>query len=306
MKPFDFSLLRLAGVAGLAIFLSGCATLAPASHPADAPTPAVVSAMPVETLVAPPPATTVGGFVQSTTTAAPPGPRPNPAIIPVPQNGQNYQTVHQKLVQQAQQGGIEVLFVGDSITDFWIGVSNNGRTATGQAVWDANFAPLKAADFAYSADRTQNVLWRLQNGEGQGFSPKVVVLMIGTNNLGVTTRRTPDSPWRGTNAEAIAGVAAVVAELRKDFPAAKILLLGIFPRGDDLLAMQQIPEVNKGIAKLDDRQHVFYLDITAKFLGPDGQINLDYFQAADHLHPNAAGYAVWAEAIKKPLAALLK
>jgi lysophospholipase L1-like esterase len=210
------------------------------------------------------------------------------------------------LVHQAQLGGIDVLFVGDSITDFWIGVSNNGRTATGKAVWDANFAPLKAADFAYSADKTQNVLWRLQNGEGQGFSPKVVVLMIGTNNLGVTTRRTPASAWRGTNMEAIEGVTAVVAELRKDFPPAKILLLGIFPRGDDLLAMAQIPEVNKGLARLDDQQHVFYLDLTPKFLGPDGQINMAYFQKADHLHPSAAGYAVWAAGMKDLLAKLMQ
>jgi lysophospholipase L1-like esterase len=297
MKDFTSPCFRFAAILALVLVLSGCTNLpASADKAAAAPTPAVSLAMPVETLVAPLPATTADGFVQSTTTAAPPGPRPNPDTIPVIQRGTDNR--HASFLARIQQGPIDVLFLGDSITDFW-----NTR---GSAVWDQYYGKLNAANFGINADKTQNVLWRLQNGEGQGFSPKVVVLMIGTNNVGVTTRRTPASPWRGTNMEAIAGVTAVVAELRKDFPSAKILLLGIFPRGDDLLAMQQIPEVNRGIARLDDRQHVFYLDITAKFLGPDGQINLDYFQAADHLHPNAAGYAVWAEAIKEPLAELLK
>jgi len=84
------------------------------------------------------------------------------------------------------------------------------------------------------------------------------------------------------------------------------LLLGIFPRGDDALAMQQIPAINQGLAKLDDQQHVFYLDITKKFLGPDGQINPDLFQLKDRLHPTPAGYVVWAEAMKDTLARLMK
>jgi lysophospholipase L1-like esterase len=203
-------------------------------------------------------------------------------------------------VQQAHQGGIDVLFLGDSITDFWIGVSNSSR-ATGKAVWDANFAPLKAADFGYTADRTQHVLWRLQNGEGEGFMPKVIVLMIGTNNTGV--ERNTGAP-RNSIPETIDGVTAVVQELRKRFADSKILLLGIFPRSDDQLARSQIPVINQALAKLDDQKHVFFLDIGAKFLDADGNIPVDIM--ADHLHPTAKGYQIWADAIKEPLAKLLQ
>ncbi len=246
-----------------------------------------------------------------TTTAQPPGPRPNPAIVPVPQQAapnSNYQRVHQQFVAQAQKGDIDLLFVGDSITDFWIGASSNGRGGRGKEVWDHYYGNLKAADFGYSADRTQHVLWRLQNGEGQGFSPKVVVLMIGTNNTGIVSRRPQDFPsaWRNTNAETIEGITAVVNELRKDFPQAKIILLSIFPRGDDAIAMQQIPEINRAIAKLDDQKQVFYLDVTKNFLGPDGQINPDYFRLSDRLHPTPAGYVVWAEAMKPLLKKLMQ
>jgi len=276
----------------LALLLAGCAIGGSnGSATASAPDPAPI-------MTAPPLITLPNGFVLSTTTAAPPGPRPNPGLVPAIQRGSDAK--HASFVALAQKGGIDLLFLGDSITDFW---RTPGR---GKEVWDQYYGNLQAANFGINADRTQNVLWRLQNGEGQGFAPKAVVLMIGTNNIGVTTRRTPASPWRGTSAEAVEGVTAVVAELRKDFPNAKILLLGIFPRGDDLLAMQQIPEVNRGLAKLDDQQHVFYLDLGPKFLGPDGQINPALFQTSDRLHPTAAGYVVWAEGIKDTLAKLLR
>ncbi|HTB63021.1 MAG TPA: GDSL-type esterase/lipase family protein [Opitutales bacterium] len=291
-KLFPFALLALA----LALQLGGCAT--PEKIGGSTP----LNYMPTWP-------DSAGAFNVAKTTAEPPGPRDNPALKPVPQSATgNYQTVHQRLVIQAKQGDIDLLFVGDSITDFWIGVSS-ARSATGKAVWDANYGSLKAADFAYTADKTQNVLWRLQNGEGQGFSPKVVVLMIGTNNTGVVTRGATTAAgmqWRNTNDEAIAGVTAVVAELRKDFPAAKILLLAIFPRGDDELAMQQIPVINQAIAKLDDQQHVFFLDIGPKFLGADGHVNPTLFQTRDRLHPTAAGYTVWADAMRDTLAKLLK
>jgi len=279
-----------------------------ADAPATASTPAPAAATTAGTATSTTAPAATPAAPTATTAAASDAPKVNTAIVPAPQRGANYQTVHQKLVEQAKAGGIDVLFVGDSITDFWIGVSS-GR-ATGKDVWDKNFAPLKAADFGYNADRTQNVLWRLQNGEGQGFSPKAIVLMIGTNNVGVLTRAnptrgTPAQGVRNSTPEAVEGVTAVVKELRKDFPTAKILLLSIFPRDDDDLAKAQIPQVNKEIAKLDDQQHVFYLDITKNFTGPDGNILPDAF-GSDKLHPTAKGYQIWADAIKDPLANLLK
>jgi len=223
--------------------------------------------------------------------------------VSAPQRGANYQTVHQRLVEQAKKGDIDVLFVGDSITDFWIGVSSPQQR--GKEVWDKYFAPLKAADFGYNADRTQNVLWRLQNGEGQGFSPKAIVLMIGTNNTGVLNRQNPAQGVRNTVPETVEGVTTVVKELRKDFPTAKILFLAIFPRNDDDLAKSQIPQVNKELAKLDDQKNVFFLDLTKNFTDADGNLLPDAFQP-DHLHPSAKGYQIWADAIQEPLAKLLK
>lgn len=281
-----------------ATVLAGCATEPAATStavnvPTPAPTPAVAAFVPKPAANPPP-----SQAWPVTTTAEPPGARPNPAIVPVIQRGTDAK--HQSYVALAQKGDIDLLFLGDSITDFW--------HTRGKEVWDHFYGKLKAANFGINADRTQNVLWRLQNGEGQGFSPKVVVLMIGTNNTGIVSRSPQafPSPWRNTNAEAVEGITAVVTELRKDFPSAKILLLSIFPRGDDALAMKQIPEINRAIAKLDDQKHVFYLDVTKNFLGPDGQINPDYFQLADRLHPTPAGYVVWAEAMKDPLAKLMK
>jgi lysophospholipase L1-like esterase len=297
MQHSSSARIKLLTLLPLTLALAGTPWLAAADAPATASAPAPAAASATTTAAA-----TTAALTAPTATPSD-APKVNTALVPVPQRGANYQTVHQRLVEQAKAGGIDVLFVGDSITDFWIGVSS-GR-ATGKDVWDKNFAPLKAADFGYNADRTQNVLWRLQNGEGQGFSPKAIVLMIGTNNIGVQNRQNPAQGVRNTTPEAVAGVTAVVNELRKDFPGAKILLLAIFPRDDDQLAKSQIPQVNKELAKLDDQQHVFFLDLTKNFLDPDGNLNPAAF-GADKLHPTALGYQIWADGIKEPLAKMLK
>ncbi|MBP1624855.1 MAG: GDSL-like Lipase/Acylhydrolase, partial [Acidobacteria bacterium] len=140
----------------------------------------------------------------------------------------------------------------------------------------------------------QGVLYRLQHGEGQGFSPKAVMLMIGTNNTG-----------RNTAAEIAEGIGAVVLELKKDFPSAKILLLGIFPRGPAKDPVRgTIAEINNIISRLHDGDRVHYLDIGAKFLDAEGSISKEIM--SDALHPSAKGYELWAEAVKEPLANLMK
>jgi len=222
----------------------------------------------------------------------------NTAVEPVPRDA-GWVKRHDGFVAEAKQGGIDVLFLGDSITDFWR--AENPQKG-GKPVWDREFAPLHAANFGISADRTQHVLWRLQHGEGEGFSPKVIVLLIGTNNLG--KERNSDK-LRNTTPEAIEGVTAVVAELRKDFPTSKILFLAVFPRDDFGPEQRQAgDEANAALAKLGDGKHVFFLDIGAKFLGPDGLIPADVMP--DKLHPSLKGYEIWAAAIKEQLAKLLK
>ena len=222
----------------------------------------------------------------------------NSAVEPEPRSGGWLQR-HLEFVTTAHAGNIDVLFLGDSITDFWrLKVPNQG----GWAVWNREFAPLHAANFGISGDRTQHVLWRLQNGEGDGFKPRVIVLMIGTNNTGferdkVTPRNSP--------AETIEGVTAVVKELRQRFPAAKLLLLAIFPRGEkDSPQRAQVNEINQGIAKLHDGKSVQFLDIGARFLDAESNIPKDVMP--DLLHPSEKGYEIWAEAIREPLQQLLR
>ena len=218
----------------------------------------------------------------------------NTAIEPVPRGGSPAQ-MHKDFVALAQKGGIDVLFLGDSITDFW---RNRGK-----AVWDKYYGSMNAANFGISADRTQHVLWRLNNGEVDGIKPKVVVLLIGTNNTGVETNGSP----RNTTEEAIEGVTKVVQTLRTKLPTSKILLLAVFPRADPKgppPGSTQIKDVNAGLAKLDDGKFIRFLDIGPKFLQPDGTFSKEIMP--DLLHPSEKGYEIWAAAIKQPLADLLK
>jgi lysophospholipase L1-like esterase len=196
---------------------------------------------------------------------------------------------HEGFVEIAKQGNIDLLLHGDSITDWWVQGDAN------KAMFDKYFGGIRTANFAIAGDTTQGVLWGLKNGEGQGFQPKAVMLMIGTNNTGSST-----AP------EIAEGIGAVVLELRQDFPQAKILLLAVFPRnvpGDPV--RDKIADINRIIARLGDEQRVFYMDIGPKFLGADGYFLPDAFRP-DNLHPQAKGYEIWGEAVRDKLAALLK
>lgn len=218
------------------------------------------------------------------------------ATEPLPRDS-NWIKRHEGFVEIAKKGGVDVLFLGDSITDNW------RKPKFGLAIWDENFAPLRAANFGISGDRTQHVLWRIKNGELTGIKPRVVVLMIGTNNTGFERdRRTP----RNSTPETISGITAIVHSLRTQLPETKILLFAIFPRAEKPTdpARRQIHEINQAIAKLHDGTHIFFLNIGAKFLEPDGTMLKEI--APDFLHPNTKGYEIWAEAIKQPLADLLK
>jgi lysophospholipase L1-like esterase len=196
---------------------------------------------------------------------------------------------HEGFVATAKAGSIDLLLHGDSITDWWVQGDDNKK------MFDKYFGNIRTANFAVAGDTTQGVLWGLRNGEGQGFQPKAVMLMIGTNNTGPNT-----------GPEIAEGVGAVVLEMRRDFPDAKILLLAIFPRatpGDPV--RDKIAEVNRIISKLDDQQHVFYLDIGSKFLDDKGVFLPDSFRA-DNLHPQAKGYDIWGEAVQPKLAELMR
>jgi lysophospholipase L1-like esterase len=225
---------------------------------------------------------------QSTAVAA-----QNTAIVPEPRDA-NWVKRHEDFVREAKQGGIDILFMGDSITDFWRNKGSN--------VWNKYYAPRHAANFGISGDRTQHVLWRLDNGELDGIKPKVVVLMIGTNNTGKENdHKTP----RNTVPEVAEGVQAVVNDIRAKLPDSKILLLAIFPRGTpDNPQRAQVALVNTVIARLDDGKMVKYLDIDPKFLEADGTLSKNIMP--DLLHPDERGYQIWAAAMEPTLEEMLK
>jgi lysophospholipase L1-like esterase len=235
-------------------------------------------------------------FVLAATAFTAAGQDPNPATKAAPRPDKGWVNRHESFVERAKKGHVDVLFLGDSITQGWEG--------GGKQAWKETFEPLHAANFGIGGDRTQHVLWRITEGkELEGINPKVAVVMIGTNNVG------------GDSAEQIAdGVGAIVKELRHQRPHTKVLLLGVFPRnakaGKDSKAAKadelqpKIKQINDRIAKLDDGKNVKYLDIGAKFLEKDGSLTREVMP--DYLHLSPKGYAIWAEAIKGPVAELLK
>lgn len=194
---------------------------------------------------------------------------------------------HECFKQLGQRGDIDLLFVGDSITDFF------GRSDRGQAVWLEHYGDLKAANFGISGDRTQDLLWRFEDGEIDGFAAKVIVLMIGTNNIG--RNKTENIP---------AGIEAIVQQVRDRQPQAKLLLLGIFPRGEpDDSGRLAVNQINTEISKLHDGEHVFYKDIGAVFLDENGVQIPDAW--ADGVHPATPGYVLWADAIEDDIQRLM-
>ena len=209
-------------------------------------------------------------------------------VKPAPRKDKWWQDMHGRFLERAKQGNVDVLFLGDSITQGWAG--------SGNEVWKERFEPLKSANFGIGGDQTQHVLWRLQDGkELEGISPKVIVLMIGTNN---TARN---------SAEQIAeGVTAIVHELTKQAPQGKVLLLGVFPRSPKPSdpVRGKIKGINERIAKLDDGKQVRYLDIGDKFLKSDGTLTKEIMP--DYLHLSKQGYQIWADAIQPSLADMMK
>jgi len=211
----------------------------------------------------------------------------NPATNPVPRDSawvQRHDTINANVISNPES---QLLFIGDSITQAWNG--------PGKSAW-STFETYKPLNLGIGGDRTEHVLWRLDNGNLSGLSPKVAVVMIGTNN----------SNGNAYSAENIAeGVTAIVTKLRTDLPNTKILLLAIFPRGETPNPQREkISEVNTTIAKLDDNKHIHYLDISPVFLAEDKSISKEIMP--DFLHLSPKGYQLWADAIAPKIAELME
>ncbi len=224
----------------------------------------------------------------SGTATAMPAVHQNSAIVPVPRTGDI--TNRQSLVlQRAKEnpGDYDIEFIGDSITQGWEGAGKN--------VWQDFYGHRKVINFGVSGDRTQHVLWRFEQGQLDGIKAKVAVVMIGTNN---------SNNRDNTEAEILEGVTAIVQQIRARQPDTKIILLGIFPRGATFSPQRgKILQVNEALAKLDDGNNIFYLDIGPQLIENDGSISKAVMP--DYLHPNAAGYLIWANATEPKLKQLL-
>jgi beta-glucosidase len=243
--------------------LAGLVSLAPAQSPAPAPQAATAPMVTVD------------------------------ASAPIPKRGSaRFYELHASFLKRGKEP-MGVLFLGDSITEGW-------RKAPD--VWEEHYAKYQPANFGIGGDQTQHVIWRIEDGELDGIKPKVVVLMLGTNNSS-----------RHTAAEITAANTKIVRLIREKIPGTKVLLLAIFPRGPRKggttvdpweKRMEVIHAVNAELAKLDDGKNVRFLDINAGFLGADGKIP-DALMP-DQLHPNAAGYKIWAEAMQPLLDEMMK
>ncbi len=215
----------------------------------------------------------------------------------VARTDENSMLAHQQLLAKTKQGRIDVYFEGDSITRRW------GATDYPAFLehWRANFFGWNAADFGWGADRIENILWRLENGELDGVNPKVIVLLAGTNNIGnVIPAGSEDSKVE----DVTHGLAALLRTLRAKAPSATIVATAIFPRNDNTAALPVIDRINANLAAMADGRSVRYLNVNAKLADANGKL-LPGMMNADNLHPALPGYQVWADALRPILTELL-
>lgn len=198
--------------------------------------------------------------------------------------------------QLAKDGAVDVIFLGDSITQLWM---DDERWENGQIVWDRHYSKRKAVNFGVAGDRVEHLRYRVEKEKMTApFQPKVFVLMIGVNNL---------LPWSrsGSAAEVAAGIASTVDYLKTAHPKSKILLLGILPALDKAKEIRGLTKtVNAALAKLADGDRVKFLDFGDKLLRPDGELNKELIR--DTVHLSEAGYEVWAEAMNPTLFEMLR
>jgi lysophospholipase L1-like esterase len=205
---------------------------------------------------------------------------------PAPREDQGWKNRQEQINARAKEGDVNLLFIGDSITQGWMGA--------GKDVWQKYYGERKAMNAGIGGDRTQHVLYRLDHGNIDGIKPKLAVIMIGTNNSGTDS-----------SDDIAAGIKAIVEKLRAKRPETKILLLGIFPRGADPSdPKRQVNIAANEIAKnVEDGKNIFYLDISKKFLNEDGTLSKEIMPDLLHLSPK--GYEIWAESIEPKVADLL-
>ena len=236
---------------------------------------------------------------QTKSTPSPQASTPQPyrgnASIPSPRGDANSKLAHEQLVAKANAGGIDLYFLGDSITRRW--GTSDAQWAPMLENWKKNFFGWNAGNFGWGADSIQNMLWRIQNGELEGVNPKVIVILAGTNNVGQKVG------GDAKVADIVKGIKALVDSSLQKAPTAKIIITGILPRNDSMATLPEIQQINEGIAKFADGKTIFYLNINDKFADPDGI--LFEGMTVDKLHLSVKGYQVWADGLRPLLTQLL-
>jgi lysophospholipase L1-like esterase len=218
------------------------------------------------------------------------------ASYPHPRTDPNSLLAHQQLVQKAKQGGIDLYFVGDSITRRWGASDPQYRPLLEN--WKTNFFGWNAANFGWGADRIENILWRLQNGELDGVNPKVIVVLAGINNVGT-------EPGDAEKVEDVTqGLRVLLAVCQAKAPEATVIITAIFPRNDNTAVIPTINQINRNIAQMSDGKKVRCLDINDQLADKDGRL-FSGMMNADLLHPTLKAYQIWADALKPILTELL-
>ena len=227
--------------------------------------------------------------------------RVNTAVIPMgklEKDGYGWEERHEAILKIKAEINPEIVLIGDSITHFWGGQPDGGKMGNrGTETWQSLFGSRRVLNLGFGWDRTQNVLKRIELGELDGLNPKAIVIHIGTNNLAGTVNARSSSPE-----EIVAGIAAIIEQAQAKCASAKIILMAIFPRGKTAADPKRaiLADINTRLAAgPGKRAGVTFLDITQKWLEPDGSIAKEIMP--DALHPNQKGYAIWAEALKTVL-----
>jgi lysophospholipase L1-like esterase len=203
---------------------------------------------------------------------------------PTPRTDANSMLAHEQLLAKRTQGKIDIYYIGDSITRRW-GATDYPELL---AHWRANFFGWNAANFGWGADRTEHMLWRLENGELDGVNPKIIVIAGGTNNVGSR----PGGPEKVE--DITSGIRAIVDRSREKAPDAAIVLMGIFPRNIEV--MPEINRINEKISRFADGRTIRFVNINDKLAGSDGRLYDG--MTVDGLHLSVQGYQIWADALK--------
>ena len=211
-----------------------------------------------------------------------------PADQPSPRTDQNSRLAHAQMVEKAKKGGIDVYFVGDSITRRW-GTSDRQYREMLQN-WTTNFFGWNAGNFGWGGDSTQNILWRLENGELDGVNPKIVVVLAGINNVG----NVPGGDEKVENVTR--GLKAIVRACQERAPGAVIILTGIFPRNDNMAVVPEINKINENLSRMADGKKIRYLNVNDKLADSEGKLFPG--MSNDKLHPTVKAYQIWADGLK--------